>query len=504
MICKIDCREYLSKIDPFFLIILVLSFLLRFLFLDKIPLRVDGDASRFALDGLNAWREHWPLFSTGWQGHTNFLFFLIGFFVKIFKNQLFGLRLFSAVGGSLSVVATYLLAKKLFNKKVAFWTAVFLAVCPFHLVFSRVGTEAIWTSFFTPLVAYLILESFPFSVFLAGLIIGLSQYFYPGARILPIMALFQLIILVLYSKLKVIEVIKKAAVITLGIILIYFPMIYHFYRHPNEYSARVNIVGIFQSGWLVRESVKRPIVDIFWEQIRNSFQVFWLPINSGSRFWFVRTPYLDFLSIIFFSLGIIVLLLSLKKSYQSLFLLGFFLLTVFFAGVLTISSPTPSRYVIIFPFLAIIVGIGFEKIMSKLKTKIAEIFFGIILILSLGYSYWRHETIDTWKYDTNTQIATFAGRYLSKKTGDYQIYFLGNNNLYYNAIPTLPFLTQRGGADIFLPIEKITGISGGRSYFIILPERKSDLEKLRKIYPQGKTLEFKNPLGNLLFYLFEK
>ena len=318
------------------------------------------------------------------------------------------------------------------------------------------------------------------------------------------MALFQLIILVLYSKLKIIEGLKKVAIIILGIILVYFPMINHFYHHPDEYSARVNIVGIFQSGWLVKESAKRPIVNIFWEQIKNSFQVFWLPVNSGSRFWFIRTPYLDFLPIIFFSLGIIILLISLKKIYQPLFLLGFFVLTVFFAGVLTIDSPTPSRYVIIFPFLAIIVGIGLEKMLSKFKTKIAKIFFGIILVLSSGYSYWRHETIDTWKYDTNTQIATFAGRYLSQKTGNYQIYFLGNNNLYYNAIPTLPFLTKKEGTDIFKPIEKYTGINEGKSYFIILPDRKADLGYLRKNYPLGKSSEFKNPLGDLLFYLFEK
>jgi len=497
-------KNIIKKIDLLFWAIFIFSCLPRFLFLDKIPLRVDGDALRFALDGLSAWREHWSLFSTGWQGHTNFLFYLIGFFVKIFKNQLLGLRLFSVVGGNLSVVATYLLAKKLFDKKVAFWAAVFLAVCPFHLVFSRVGTEAIWTSFFAPLVAYLILESFLFSIFLAGFLIGFSQYFYPGARILPIMALFQLIILVLYSKLKIIEGLKKVAIIILGIILVYFPMINHFYHHPDEYSARVNIVGIFQSGWLVKESAKRPIVNIFWEQIKNSFQVFWLPVNSGSRFWFIRTPYLDFLPIIFFSLGIIILLISLKKIYQPLFLLGFFVLTVFFAGVLTIDSPTPSRYVIIFPFLAIIVGIGLEKMLSKFKTKIAKIFFGIILVLSSGYSYWRHETIDTWKYDTNTQIATFAGRYLSQKTGNYQIYFLGNNNLYYNAIPTLPFLTKKEGTDIFKPIEKYTGINEGKSYFIILPDRKADLGYLRKNYPLGKSSEFKNPLGDLLFYLFEK
>ena len=159
---------------------------------------------------------------------------------------------------------------------------------------------------------------------------------------------------------------------------------------------------------------------------------------------------------------------------------------------------------IIFPFLAIIVGIGLEKMLSKFKTKIAKIFFGIILVLSSGYSYWRHETIDTWKYDTNTQIATFAGRYLSQKTGNYQIYFLGNNNLYYNAIPTLPFLTKKEGTDIFKPIEKYTGINEGKSYFIILPDRKADLGYLRKNYPLGKSSEFKNPLGDLLFYLFEK
>ncbi|PIV00993.1 hypothetical protein COS54_01875 [Candidatus Shapirobacteria bacterium CG03_land_8_20_14_0_80_39_12] len=67
-------KNIIKKIDLLFWAIFIFSCLPRFLFLDKIPLRVDGDASRFALDGLSAWREHWSLFSTGWQGHTFFCF----------------------------------------------------------------------------------------------------------------------------------------------------------------------------------------------------------------------------------------------------------------------------------------------------------------------------------------------------------------------------------------------------------------------------------------------
>jgi len=487
----------------------LLAAFLRFVFLEKIPLRVDGDSSKFGIEAINSWKENRLLFSTGWYGHSNVLFYLIGLFIKIFGDPLLGVRMFSALGGFLAVIAVFLLGKKI-DLKVGLWAAFFLALCPFHILLSRVGTEAIWMTFFVSIIFYLLLSYKIFLVFLSGLIMGFSQYIYPGSRIIPILAVMIIAVKFFNKKTSLKKTLFIFLVLSLGFLFAYFPMIHYFVDHPDEYFARINIVGLWQSGWLGKEMVKRSLVSIFIEKIYDNYLVFWLPIKRGAHFWFFRTPYLDLFPSFIFLAGLIISLLEKKKKEMSVILFFSFFITVFFAGILTVDSPTPSRHVIVFPFIAVFVGVGIERILRiSGERKFTLVFPILISVLIAGNSFFslkRHETIDTWNYDINTQIATFAGRYLDRIDEDYQTFFLGNSNMCYSCVPTLEFLSKKKGIDLEKPLlEEIDKISQSKpSVFLILPERKEEVEILRnsQIF-SGKIYEviLSNPKGEAVLYL---
>ncbi len=512
-------QKIITKKSPFLIsLIILLAAVLRLIGLSNLPFRVGGDASRFALEGIKMWEGKQPLFATGWYGHTNLLFYSFGLFLKIFNNRLLANRLFSATGGILAIPATYLMTKKLFSQKVALYAAFFLSVSFFHLVISRAGTEVAWVSFFAPLAIYFFLQESLFSQFLSGITVGISQYVYPGARLIPILLLILMFLLWAYKKRNIQATLRYLCFLAFGFILIYGPMIHYYWLHPENYWARINIVGIFQSGWLEQQKHSAPIYKIFITQIKNSYSVFWIPVKPGAHFWVFKTPYLEKSTIILFSLGILLSLLSLKKNYQYLFILLYFLIGVFLAGVLTTDSPTASRYVIIFPVIAVFVGVGMEKIsyfLKKSKKNHWQILILLIIFIMLSEgltAYWDNETREAFKYDKNTQIATYAGRYLSQKQGNFTIFFVGNNYMYYKAIPTLEFLTKKKGMDVFGPVETVIpklkrntkSQPPGREFFIILPERKKEIPTLKKYFPNGQLSEFKNPFGELLFFLFEK
>lgn len=485
------------------LFIFALATILRILFLNYLPLRVDGDSSRFGLDGLKAWSEHWPFIGTGWYGHTNALMYVIGFFTRSFEDNLFGLRLFSVLGGILGVVATYFLSKKVFGERVALWSSLFLAICPFHLVLSRIGTEVVWMSFFAPISFLLILNNARKQDFLAGVLIGISQYLYPGARILPIMSCILLGVLWLYKKKTLVEAVKTGLIIIAGLLLVYFPMARYFYFHQNEYSARINIVGIVQSRWLENEMRDKSFLQVIIPKIIDNLKVFCLPVKTGAQFWFFRTPYLDVLPATFFIIGLSISFIFIKKNFGFLFLVLFFLITVLFAGVLTVDSPTPSRYMVVFPAIVVFVGLGLEKTANILKGK--GTFFLLFLLLVTSFaSYWEHEKVDTWRYDKNTQTATFTGRHLSKIKTDYKVYFLSEASMYYDASPTLRFLTKKNGVNISGSIEKEKDkINFKENYiFLILPSRVNELSLLKKINPNGFEKIIYNPRNEILAYLF--
>lgn len=494
----------MKKETLFFLFILILSIFLRVTNLDDIPLRVDGDSSRFALDGQRAWQEHWSLFSTGWYGHANGYFYLVGWFLKIFKNDLLGIRMFSSLGGTLAILAVYLLAKEVFDEKNALWSSLFLGVCPFHLVFSRVGMEVVWTTFFAPLGIFLLLKRKPVFSFLSGALVGLAQYFCPAMRLIPILTVATMTILWMKKQLNFKKMLTFLFVWSIGFFIIYSPMINYYLLHPEAYWARVNIISIFQSGWFENELKTSNLQAILIKQIINSFSAFHLPVKADLA-WFYRTPFLDPLIIALFTLGLIVGLWQIKNwPFQFLF---FYLLSgIFLGGMITIGSPTPSRYIILFPAVACFVGVGLIKLIDFFSSKKLAVSFlsGVIITTSL-YSYWAHETKDVWDYDLNTQIATFAGRYLGKVSQDYDIYFVGNDYLYYEAIPTLHFLTDKKGEDIFEPIEeKLKKINfNKKTFFIIIDSRENELAKLQGEFPSGKMISFSNPKGQFLFWLFE-
>lgn len=489
------------------ILVLLLAVALRISFLEKIPYRVDGDASRFALDGLKAWQDNWPLFGTGWYGHTNLLFYIIGGFLKIFGNNLVGLRLFSVLGGILGVLATYLFAKEFFNGKIALWTSLFLAVCPFHLVFSRVGTEVIWMTFFAPITLYFLAKRTLKAAFFAGIFVGLAQYFYPGARLIPILTIGFLAILFLNRQIKLKQALILLFFCLIGFLIVYAPMIGYYWQHPENYWARVNIVGVFQSGWLENGLEAKSLPQVLFRQIINSFLVFHFPVK-GTPFWFVRTPYLDPLAIFLFTLGLVMGIWRTRR-WQFQFLCFYLLVGIFFGGALTISSPTPSRYVILFPLIACFIAVGTNRIDEFLRKEVlrrtAVSILATALITTSFYSYWLHETKDVWNYDLNTQVATYAGRYLKTVSRDYKIYFVGNDYLYYNAAPSLPFLTGKEGKDLFGSMNEVIKKAkpNVRTFFIVIPARESELVPLQTNLPYGKTTAFYNPRGDFLFWLFE-
>lgn len=491
-----------SCILPLFLILIAVG--LRLLGLESLPYRVDGDSSRFALDGMAAWQNNIPIFGTGWMGHTNLYFYIVGVFMHSVESPLLGIRILSALGGIAGVIATYFFARKYFSQQIGNWALLALAVLPFHLVFSRNGMEVIWMTFFAPFAFLQAAKNTFRSMLLSGLVTGIAQYFAPGSRLIPILVLLIGVLQLLHKKLSFKKAIKLYSFWLLGLLIVYSPMLYYFFNNPNDYFLRINMVSIFQEGYIEQGSLPSMLLD----QVIRCSLVFFFPVE-GSYMWYVKTPYLDFFAICLFALGI---LSSLKqiKTWQIQFLIFYLTLGIILGGVLTISSPMPSRYIILFPAVAVFIAIGAVTLLNIFKKRIRitvliAVVLALLLILESITSYLKHERYLAWEEDINTQIATYAGRYYKEHNINKDLYFVGGQIMYYDAVPTLRFLTQKDGIDINIPItDFIKNNSQIRnSVFIILPERYTELVFLQNEYKYGVSKEVKNPLGQTLFWIFE-
>jgi 4-amino-4-deoxy-L-arabinose transferase-like glycosyltransferase len=123
-------------------------------------------------------------------------------FVDVIGRNLAGLRALSVMFGVLNIIAVYLLARELFNRRIALLSAALLAFFPPHIQFSRIGLNNIADPFFGVMALYFIArglnrrETMRGNFAAAGAMIGLTQYFYEGGRLLyPLLALAWLLVI---------------------------------------------------------------------------------------------------------------------------------------------------------------------------------------------------------------------------------------------------------------------------------------------------------------------
>ena len=93
--------------------------------------------------GIDENGVHWPLYVWSFgTAYKNPAFIYAAILpVKLLGLSEFSVRLTSALFGIGTVAAMFLLGRALFTPWVGFWSALFLAVCPWHLHFSRIAFE---------------------------------------------------------------------------------------------------------------------------------------------------------------------------------------------------------------------------------------------------------------------------------------------------------------------------------------------------------------------------
>ncbi len=93
--------------------------------------------------GRDEWGEPWPIIfrSYGEWKSPVYIYLLIPS-IKIFGLNEWGVRLPAALFGVLTVYLTYLLATRLYSRRVGLFSAFLLAVSPWHLMLSRPAFEA--------------------------------------------------------------------------------------------------------------------------------------------------------------------------------------------------------------------------------------------------------------------------------------------------------------------------------------------------------------------------
>lgn len=367
--------------------IVALGFLARVVFLTQFPAGFTADEASQAYDaysilktGKDGWGEFMPLFPRSLGDYKSPLYMYLSIpSVAIFGLNAFAARLPAVILGTLTIVVLFFLARSFFESKVALFSALLLAISPWHIQLSRASFEGGAGIFFFSLSILVLLyglKNHPRLVPFSFLLLGVTSYTYHSWRFLVILFFPFLLLFLKSSKIK-------SRFITLSIVifgLTFLPTILNL----KLVLTRASDVSIFSpkniNSFFVNKGtspvnpVLNKLIDNKYKYVLSQFTNNYLSYFSPYFYFSTARPdttYLNFpqtplhyqVEIIFMGIGIYYLIKK-RNPYSMLLLIWAVLAPI--SPALT-ESFNANRAVTLLPLTVIVSGYGMAQVYEKLS-----------------------------------------------------------------------------------------------------------------------------------------
>jgi 4-amino-4-deoxy-L-arabinose transferase-like glycosyltransferase len=496
-----------------------IAFLLRVILADRIPIMLTGDEAAAGMAAGDFTRGAWNnIFITSWYAFPSLYFAIPSFFIGLLGHTTEALRIPSALAGALTVTASFFVARAMFGKRAAWFTAVFLAALHFHIHFSRIGLNNIWDGLWYIVTIGALWYGWEKdrrnAYVLAGLSLGISQYFYSSSHILLVLILGWVILAAIFDRPRLTRAWVNLVLMFIITGIVALPLAWHYVKYPNTFMEPINRVAL-TSDWLRQVVVNTgtPAWKIVLKQVGLAIGSF---TYEPLRAWYTPdVPLLRPFAAGLLYIGIILLFLRRRKWHIIPLLLWLFAFMAI--GGLSESTPAAQRYVAAAPACALLVGYGLsestvllEKVFEKGKRWIAVISIILMTVLAadeLNFYfrvYTPHSVISMAR--SNGVLAQTLANYLEIKPKDTQVLFFGSPNMGYYSIPSIQYLVPDiNGIDInqpWPPTDK-PGITSNHLIFVFLPNNVNQIPPVQADYPGGKLTSIPAADGELLYKMYE-
>lgn len=347
--------------------------------------------------------------------------------VDYLGRNLRGVRAVSVILGTLTIPALYLLAKALFDRPTALIAALLLAVYPPHIQFSRLGLNNIAD----PLFGTLALAFYARAIHtqrrpdyaLAGVCLGLTQYFYEGGRLL-------------YPSLMLVWVVgglwwwrprwQGLVTMVVGLVIVAAPVYLTLYGRDQPFSPRSESQiqrGDFWDALLDDHDAQPYLRHLKFSFLAVVTQPEWMDYYYGGDNGLVLNPLLPLL---FLGLGIVA-----WQFYRPPILLVIWVLSgIIGTSVMKYNVLTP-RYVVIFPALVLLMAVGlrYTPRLLRLPNELQVGVIGVLVLVAMGWQVQHYfgEHLETFnvqarqRYVYDGEDALFRSRSFPEGTTVYII-----------------------------------------------------------------------------------
>jgi hypothetical protein len=497
------------------LVLLVAAFF-RFYLLDATPAEPTSDHIEKLRDVREIMDGRRPIFLPANAGREAIMFYWTAGLSGLVGFGFLTLKFSAALAGLLSIPAVFLLAREIFNPRVALITAFVVAISKWHVNVTRLGLRFPFSPLFSALSLWFLYRALRDNRrndwLLAGLLLGLGQFGYTTMRIMPLVFAAWIAAKLLldrdFGPSGLRGFLGNALVAAGATVLAVLPMARYAYEFPHDFFRRT----LTRSTAAERPVAGDPIV-VFLDNVKNGLLAFnW----RGDVSWLHNLPsdpLLDPVSGALFVLGVCYLgwLLLHRRDVRAAYLGSAFLILLLpsaLALAFPIENPSASRLSAVIPIVAIVVALPvwlvFERARRALPgrggTIFAALFAATLGILAARLNYHTYFVEYDRAYRQSAPNSSEMGRVLhgfANSIGDLQHAYLvvwPHWIDHRNVALAAGDLSWNNLLDNAEHARSHTADPSNKLYLLNVNDRAS-LGKLREIYPAGQERVVNSALG---------
>lgn len=349
--------------------VLVAAALLRMVGVESSPVALHNDEMSCLIEARGFLRAEAGLFSVGWFDCPNLGFFLTSLPARLFGPDLLTFRLTSAVFGLLSLVAVYLIVRRLFGVRPAM--VLLLLTTPFHwhLHFSRTGFHYMQATALSAvailLFAVAIDRRSPVIFGSAGVVAGVAWQTYYGAWLTPLILVAWAVAQLVGERERGKTAIKGIVIMLALFVITLVPLLAYYTTHRASATQRTTNVFILSEYNQRHVYASYGTSDPFSTLATNGLLLTGIFVGGGddtSVQYGLQGRFIDPVLLAFFFVGL-AYAVSLICTPGGQLLWIWFLGTMVAGGLLTIDAPFSPRLTGISPVLLLFPALLIDRLL---------------------------------------------------------------------------------------------------------------------------------------------
>jgi 4-amino-4-deoxy-L-arabinose transferase-like glycosyltransferase len=467
------------------------------------------------------------LFSTLWSDIElpALWFAIVAGALKLGGIGLATVRLPAALVGAATVLPFYGFVRGVWGRVAAIAGASIMAFSAANVHYSRLALNNITTPFFWVLCFFFLLRGLrsrrPLDWTLAGLAAGLSEHFYYGTRLLPFILIAFVVYLLVVDWPEAQRYIRQIGWLTVGYLIGFGPLLSYFIRHPSLYYGRgagLMTWNRIPASWQDLQQMWNTLGPIMSENLLG------ISTHSAQDIMYYA-PLLLPAEAALLTVGVALLMWRWRHPAAFLVLLSG-LGVLFVGGTLVLypnsAPPMLAHWTPAFPAfyaaIALPIGawVGSAQIWLRGRQRWITIAVVVVWLMALAYAninfyFFRYyadpESLKNERYKAAQrlyEVQTVQSRYMASLGPAYRVVVVGQSPYPYDTDTTRYLVAGQEYMTIRAPLEElpVDSAAGKGLAFLFFPGNEQYQERIRELYPGGRTDEVRNPVGRHVFYTY--